>query len=134
MEVFSGIFEVKNNASPLILFFSLQLKFPLQLRYYGMQLLLLWVQALQENAGDSCMELFASAIPLFPPQKTPMGLPLSSSTTALASSGGLGDRYGVYSTDSPNPESLSGWGRAESQYRHSSPISSVNLLARGTYC
>ena len=46
-----------------------------QLRKFGIKLLVLWLQALRENAGDASMELFASAIPHFPPRKTPLGLP-----------------------------------------------------------
>ena len=78
-----------------------------QLRQYGIKLLILWVQALQENANDACMELFASAIPHFPPRKTPEGLPLPNPSSSLPASlsptsgsapSGLSDRYGVYTS------------------------------------
>lgn len=92
-----------------------------KLRQCGVQLLVLWVQALQENAGDPCMELFASLIPHFPPQKTPMGLPLNSPTASASGgiSSGLGERYGVYSRASAS------WGLGSHQshlHRSSSAI------------
>ena len=73
-----------------------------QLQQYGIKLLVLWLQALQENAGDACMELFASAVPNFPPQKTPMGLPLDSPSPSLSSLS-LCERYGTYSSTSIGP-------------------------------
>ena len=72
----------------------------LKIRKYALKLLVLWIQALQENAGDACMELFASAIPHFPPNKTPLGLPTDSLDTPTFSAGGLCERYGVYSSSS----------------------------------
>ena len=72
-----------------------------------MKLLILWVQALQENTDDACLELFASAIPHFPPRKTPEGLPVVNPSASLPASlsptsgsapSGLSDRYGVYVT------------------------------------
>ncbi len=72
----------------------------LKIRQYALKLLVLWVQALQENAGDACMELFASAIPHFPPKKTPLGLPTDSLNLSTSSAGGLCERYGVYSSSS----------------------------------
>ena len=83
--------------------------FALQLRQDGLRLLTLWLQALQNNAGDASMQLFASAVPHFPPQKTPLGLPSfsspSSSSSAPSSSlhphlstHSLVERYGTYSS------------------------------------
>ena len=84
----------------------------LKMRQFGIKLLVLWVQALQENAGDACMELFASAIPYFPPEKTPMGLPTGSAhsvtTPPLSSTGTLCERYGVYSTSAISSSEASG--------------------------
>ena len=86
-----------------------------------MQLLVLWVEALQENAGDACMELFASVIPHFPPKKTPMGLPIASSVAAstLGPSPGIGDRYGIYTYSNPRHH-LASWAGDRSQLRRSS--------------
>ena len=70
-----------------------------QLRQCGIKLLVLWLQALQENAGDAAIELFASAVPRFPPSMTPDGLPgtsLCSSSSSNPTS--LCERYGVYSS------------------------------------
>ncbi len=53
------------------------------------------------------MELFASAIPHFPPEKTPLGLPTESVTTPTFSGGGLCERYGMYS-NSPGSGSSDG--------------------------
>lgn len=89
-----------NSQEPL-LFSAPSLLFP-QLQQYGIKLLVLWLQALQENAGDACMELFASAVPHFPPQKTPMGLPLDSPSPSLSSLS-LCERYGTYSSTSIGP-------------------------------
>ena len=91
----------------------------LKLRQFGIRLLVLWVQALQENAGDACMELFASAIPFFPPEKTPMGLPTdptsSVTTPPLPSTGTLCERYGVYSSTSlPSSEAIGSLQRSQS--------------------
>ena len=66
-----------------------------QLRKSGIRLLILWIQALQENADDSCLELFKTAIPHFPPPLTPMGLPSSSSNTCINPSV-LSSRFGSY--------------------------------------
>ncbi len=72
-----------------------------QLRQYGIKLLVLWLQALQENASDACMELFASAVPHFPPVKTPLGLPVGSpSPSPTPSALSLCERYGTYSSTS----------------------------------
>ena len=69
----------------------------------------MWLQALQDNAGDACIELFAAAIPHFPPKKTPLGLPDEASlTTATPSSHSLCERYGPYSTRDSTPESGAG--------------------------
>ena len=81
--------------------------FALQLRQDGLRLLTLWLQALQNNAGDASMQLFASAVPHFPPQKTPLGLPSFSSPSSSSSSSSLHphlsthslvERYGTYSS------------------------------------
>ena len=71
---------------------------------------MLWLQALQENAGDAVIELFASAIPHFPPKKTPLGLPDDKPTYqpdhVPYSSLSLCERYGIYSSD--NSSHISG--------------------------
>ena len=90
-----------NSQEPLLFSSPPSLLFP-QLQQYGIKLLVLWLQALQENAGDACMELFASAVPHFPPQKTPMGLPLDSPSPSLSSLS-LCERYGTYSSTSIGP-------------------------------
>ena len=76
---------------------------PTQLRKDGLRLLTLWLHALQSNAGDASMQLFASAVPYFPPQKTPMGLPTPSPSSTPScnrqpSSLSLVERYGTYSS------------------------------------
>jgi hypothetical protein len=61
----------------------------------------LWLQALQDHAGDASIELFASAIPNFPPNKTPQGLPMEAATPPNPSSNSsltLCERYGRYSS------------------------------------
>ena len=51
------------------------------------------------NAGDAAIELFASAIPRFPPCMTPDGLPGNTSLTSSSSNAtSLCERYGVYSS------------------------------------
>ena len=71
---------------------------PPQLRQYGIKLVVLWLQALQDAAGDACIELLASAIPHFPPKKTPLGLPVEATPlTTPTSSQTLCERYGRYS-------------------------------------
>ena len=97
------------------------------------------MEALQENAGDPCMELFASAVPHFPLQKTPMGLPLasipphsaSSSSSSPTSLGTLRERYSMYSSAQPSPEFLGSGERTEPHGRHSSPSSSSYHMSRG---
>ena len=87
-----------------------------QLRQDGLRLLTLWLQALQSNAGDASMQLFASAVPHFPPQKTPMGLPSPSSSSSLhphPSTHSLVERYGTYSS-SDGASYLSAYRRASS--------------------
>ena len=60
--------------------------------------MVLWLQALQDAAGDACIELLASAIPHFPPKKTPLGLPVEATPlTTPTSSQTLCERYGRYS-------------------------------------
>ena len=58
------------------------------------------------------MELFASAIPHFPPEKTPMGLPAPPTghtpSSAMPSSSGLCERYGVYSNTSLSSQESGG--------------------------
>ncbi len=71
--------------------------FILQLRQYGIKLLVLWLQALQDNCGDAAIELFASAVPYFPPKKTPLGLPDQSTPSGNSSGLTLCNRYGIYS-------------------------------------
>ena len=68
----------------------------LQLRKYGIKLLILWIHTLQENTDDSCLELFKTAVPYFPPPLTPMGLPASSNSSALFMSPSLSSRFGSY--------------------------------------
>ena len=68
------------------------------MRQYGIKLVVLWLQALQDAAGDACIELLASAIPHFPPKKTPLGLPVEATPlTTPTSSQTLCERYGRYS-------------------------------------
>ena len=72
-----------------------------QLRQDGLRVLILWLQALQNNAGDASMQLFASAVPHFPPQKTPLGLPSAPSSSSFhphLSTHSLVERYGTYSS------------------------------------
>ena len=69
--------------------------YALQLRKCGIRLLILWIHALQESIDDSCLELFKTAIPHFPPPLTPMGLPSSSSNTCVNPSV-LSSRFGPY--------------------------------------
>ena len=69
----------------------------IQLRQYGIKLLVLWLQALQDNCGDAPIELFASAVPYFPPKKTPLGLPDQSTPSTNYTGLTLCDRYGIYS-------------------------------------
>lgn len=53
------------------------------------------MHALQESVDDSCLELFKTAIPHFPPPLTPMGLPTSSSNICVNPSV-LSSRFGSY--------------------------------------
>ena len=78
----------------------------LQLRKYGIKLLILWIHTLQENIDDSCLELFKTAIPYFPPPLTPMGLPAGSNSPSSFVSPSLSSRFGSYAM--VNTGSLSG--------------------------
>jgi len=84
----------------------------LKMRQFGIRLLVLWIQALQENAGEACTELFASVVPHFPPDKTPLGLPVNRN---LATPSKVQEYYGVYSNSPtrtdvsiPRSQSISG--------------------------
>ena len=104
-----------------------------QLRQDGLRLLTLWLQALQSNAGDASMQLFASSVPHFPPQKTPMGLPSPSSSSSLhphPSTHSLVERYGTYSS-SDGASYLSAYRRASSASVNSFRGESVNSFRGG---
>ena len=75
------------------------------MRQYGIKLIVLWLQSLQDKAGDACIELLASAIPHFPPKKTPLGLPMETTPlTTPTSSHSLCERYGRYSSNEAPPD------------------------------
>ena len=75
------------------------------MRQYGIKLIVLWLQSLQDKAGDACIELLASAIPHFPPKKTPLGLPMETTPlTTPTSSHSLCERYGRYSCNEAPPD------------------------------
>ena len=96
-----------------------------------MQLLVLWAEALQENAGDPCMDLFASFIPYFPPHKTPMGLPLNTPSSSAAPGNhqsSLGERYGVYAQASGSKGGVASWGVVSNHHAHLPHSSSAILL------
>ena len=74
------------------------------------------------------MEQFASVIPHFPPQKTPMGMPQAVPSLPGGPSG-LGERYGVYNMPSSNQRVLNHWGTSQGAYpSHLHRSSSAILL------
>ena len=76
------------------------------------------------------MELFASVVPDFPPQKTPMGLPLAVPAASGGVGSSLGERYGVYSTPSTG-RGVNSWGAAPNGQVNLPRTSSVILLGSG---
>ena len=77
------------------------------------------------------MELFASFIPYFPPQKTPMGLPLNIPPSSAAPSNNqssLGERYGVYASASFSKGGVASWGVGSHHHAHLQRSSSAILL------
>ena len=89
------------------------------------------LQALQDKAGDAVIELFASAIPYFPPKKTPLGLPDQSDPSLTTPSGStLCDRYGVYSRKKNDPP-LAAPNGASLNYQPLSGHGSYTSLSRG---
>lgn len=68
----------------------------LSLRCYGVKLLVLFLLAVQDTADEDCLELFATAVPGFPPPLTTEGgQPLEQSE---ASSSSAAMHFGSYSS------------------------------------
>jgi hypothetical protein len=68
----------------------------LTLRCYGIKLLVLYMLAAQDNVNESCLELFSTAVPGFPPPFVPaVGESVDATTSDHSSS--VFNRYGSYS-------------------------------------
>ena len=69
----------------------------MSLRFYGIKLLILFMLDVQEHVDDACLELFATAVPQFPPPLVPEVT--DGEEIIVGSTSSVVNRYGPYCSE-----------------------------------